>query len=174
MPKEKPVKFTSVLTRATFEYGGYYLPVPKTAAAKFEVKNGTRRVICTLNGKHTYQCAVLPNAKGFYIGTNKKIRDEVGITPGSKVAVELKKDESKYGMPMPAEFREVLKQDPEGNKLFHSLTPGKQRSILWFVGNVKDIDKRIQTALIFIEHLKRNDGKVVHDQLSDELKRPAL
>ena len=77
-------------------------------------------------------------------------------------------------MPMPAEFREVLKQDPEGNKLFHSLTPGKQRSILWFVGNVKDIDKRIQTALIFIEHLKRNDGKVVHDQLSDELKRPAL
>jgi uncharacterized protein YdeI (YjbR/CyaY-like superfamily) len=88
--------------------------------------------------------------------------------------LELIVDESKYGMPVPEEFAEVLNQDPEGDKLFHSLTPGKQRSILWFVGSVKDVDKRIQTALIFIEHLKRNDGKIIHDQLTEELKRPSF
>ena len=86
----KPVKFTSILTKSTGEYGGQYLPVPEKAALKFEKKNGTRRVVCTLNGTLTYQCAVLPNAKGFYIGTNKKIRDELKIEPGSEVTVELK------------------------------------------------------------------------------------
>jgi len=174
MAREKPIKFTSILTKSTGEYGGQYLPVPEKAAFKFEKKNGTRRVVCTLNGKLTYQCAVLPNAKGFYIGTNKKIRDELKIEPGSKVTVELKKDESKYGMPMPAEFNEVLKQDREGDKYFHALTPGKQRSILYWVGHEKDVDKRIQVSLIFIEHLKRNDGKIIHDELTNEVKRPAF
>jgi hypothetical protein len=37
---------------------------------------------------------------------------------------------------------------------------------------VKDIDKRIHTALIFIEHLKKNEGKIVPDELTAELKRP--
>ena len=75
---------------------------------------------------------------------------------------------------MPAEFNEVLKQDREADKYFHALTPGKQRSILYWVGHEKDVDKRIQVSLIFIEHLKRNDGKIVHDALTDELKRPAF
>ena len=174
MPKEKPIKFTSVLAEATFEYGGIYLPVTEKAALKFEKKNGTRRVVCTLNGKLTYQCAVLPHAKGFYIGTNKKIRDELGLVTGSKVTVELARDESKYGMPMPAEFKEVLKQDRQGHKYFHALTPGKQRSILYWVGHEKDVDKRIHIALIFIEHLKRNEGKIIHDELTEDLKRPML
>jgi uncharacterized protein YdeI (YjbR/CyaY-like superfamily) len=75
---------------------------------------------------------------------------------------------------MPAELHEVLKQDREGNKLFHSLTAGRQRSILYFVGKVKDIDKRIHTALIFIEHLKKNEGKIDQKQLQAELKRPVF
>ena len=174
MAREKPVKFSSVLTKSTGEYGGLYFPVPREVAEKFEVKNGTRRVVCTANGKLTFQCAVLPNKKGFYIGTNKSIRDALGITAGDKVKLEIKKDESKYGCPMPEEFQEVLNQDPEGDKLFHSLTPGKQRSILYYLGTIKDIDKRIQIGLIFIEHLKRNVGKIIHDQLTEELKRPAL
>jgi hypothetical protein len=170
----KPIKFKSILTKSTGEYGGLYFPVPLEMAEKFEVKNGTRRVVCTANSKLTFQCAVLPNSKGFYIGTNRSIRDTLGIKPGDKVELELKKDESKYGCPMPAEFQEVLNQDPEGDELFHSLTPGKQRSILYFVGSVKDVDKRISTALKVIEHLKRNDGKLVHETLHDELKRPSV
>ena len=75
---------------------------------------------------------------------------------------------------MPDELKEVLKQDREGNKLFHKMTAGKQRSILYWVGQVKDIDRRIHTALIFIEHLKRNEGKIVHNELMAELKRPIL
>ena len=170
----KPIKFKSVLTKSTGEYGGLYFPVPEKVAMKFEKQNGTRRVVCTANGKVTFQCAVLPHSKGFYIGTNKSIRDELEIEAGDEVQLELEKDESKYGCPMPEEFQEVLNQDREGDKLFHSLTPGRQRSLLYYVGSVKDIDKRIHTALIVIEHLKRNNGKIDSETFHEELKRPAL
>lgn len=75
---------------------------------------------------------------------------------------------------MPEEFREVLDQDPEGDRLFHALTPGLQRSMLYSIGKRKDIDKRIHTALVLIEHIKRNNGKVVYEELREELKRPAF
>ena len=174
MPKSSSLKFNSVLTKSANESGGLYFPVPEKIALKFEKEDGTRRVVCTANGTLTFQCAVLPHKKGFYIGTNKSIRDALGIKAGDKVELELRRDESKYGCPMPEEFREVLNQDPQGDKFFHSLTPGKQRSILYFVGSVKDIDKRINTALKVIEHLKRNDGKLVHESLHDELKPTSL
>ena len=61
---------------------------------------------------------------------------------------------------MPPEVKEVLKQDPEGNKLFHKLTPGKQRSMLYWLSRTKDIDRRIHETLIFVEHLKKNGAPV--------------
>jgi hypothetical protein len=168
----KPFKFKTILTKSTGEYGGLYFPVPAEIATRFELKNGTRRVVCTANGEYAFQCAVLPHSKGFYIGTNKTIRDAINIKAGDKVTLELVADESKYGMPMPEELQEVLNQDPEGDKLFHALTPGLQRSMLYSIGKRKDVDQRIHTALAIIEHLKRNDGKIDRDQLHEELKRP--
>jgi translation initiation factor IF-1 len=170
----KPVKFTSILTSSPVESGWHFIPVKAAVGAKFEKKDGTRRVVCTINGAETFQCALIPYDGGFTVIVNKAKREKLKIVAGDKVTVELKQDDSRYGLPMPEEFREVLNQDPDGDRVFHSLTAGKQRSILYFVGKVKDIDKRIVTALVFIEHLKKNDGKIVHDRLRDELKRPAF
>ena len=132
----------------------------------------SRRVVCTINDSESFQCALLPSDGDFVIVVNKVKRDKLKIGEGDPITVELAKDDSKYGLPMPAEFKEVLNQDPGGNKVFHSLTPGKQRSILYLIGKVKDIDKRIHTALVVIEHLKKNEGKIIGDQLQIELKRP--
>jgi hypothetical protein len=129
--------------------------------------------VCTLNGSHTFQCALLPwTNEGFCVVVNKMIRDKLGILDGSKVKVELKVDDSKYGLPMPRELREVLKQDREGDKLFHALTPGKQRTILYYVAKNKNIDRRIHMSLVVIEHLKKNEGKIIYPKLSAEMKRP--
>ena len=108
----------------------------------------------------------------FYIIVNKKKRDTLGIAAGDTVSVELVKDESKYGLPMPDEMREVLDQDPDGDRLFHTLTPGKQRTMLYYIGKWKDIDRRIHYALTVVEHLKSNDGKIIFKELGEELKRP--
>ncbi len=169
----KPIKFITRLTKALgYDSGWHFVPVKAKIGEKFEKKDGSRRVVCTINGAESFQCALLPSDGDFVIVVNKVKRDKLKIVDGDKITVELKADESKYGLPMPEELREVLDQDPDGDKLFHSLTPGKERSILYFVGKVKDIDRRIHTALIFIEHLKQNDGKIIQDTLQAELKRP--
>jgi hypothetical protein len=169
---KKTLKFKAELMRSPFESGWHFLLIEAKHGEKFEKKNGSRRVVCTINGALSFQCALQPWDGNYTIIVNKTKRDKLGIVAGEKVTVELANDESKYGLPMPAELREVLKQDREGDKLFHKLTAGKQRSILYWVGQVKDIDKRIHTALVFIEHLKKNEGKIVPDELTSELKRP--
>ncbi len=146
--------------------------VEKRIVAKFKFEDNYKRVICSMNGDTGFQCALLPWGDLFYIIVNKKKRDAIGIVEGDVVDVELVKDESKYGLPMPEELVEVLKQDDEGDRLFHALTPGKQRSLIYLVSGVKDIDKRIHTALIVVDHLKENDGKVIGNKLYEETKRP--
>lgn len=171
----KPIKFKTNLIRSRgHESGWHFIPVEAKVGETFEKKNGSRRVVCTINGSESFQCALLPSDGDFVIVVNKVKRDKLKIVAGDKITVELAEDDSRYGLPMPEELKEVLNQDPDGDQVFHSLTPGKQRSILYFIGKVKDVDRRIHAALIFVEHLKNNDGKIIHDQLQSELKRPLL
>ena len=169
---EKQVKFKTELVRSTTDSGWHFLLVKKEIVAKFGFEGKFKRVVCTINEGEGFQCALLPWGELFYIIVNKKKRDAIGIVAGDTVNVLLVKDESKYGLPMPEEFEEVLKQDPEGDKLFHGLTAGKQRSLLYQLSKPRDIDVRIHQALIIVEHLKENDGKIIDKVLYEELKRP--
>ncbi len=173
MPKgPRKYRFTAPLSKFAPESGWHFIPVDAAIGDKIKFDKGSRRIVCTLNGRECFQCALMPYDGSYFIMVNKKVRASLGIEPGDSVEVEIAKDESRYGLPMPEELREVLDQDPDGDRLFHNLTAGKQRSMLYFIGKFKDIDKRIHTSLIFIEHLKKNDGKLIHDELHAELKRP--
>lgn len=116
----------------------------------------------------------MPYDGEFTIVVNKERRKKLGITAGDKISVEIAADESEHGMPMPEELEEVLNQDPDGQTAFYSMTPGKRRSMMFYIGKIKDIDRRIHTALIFVDHIKRNNGKVIYEQLTAELKRPGF
>ncbi|MEO5905525.1 MAG: YdeI/OmpD-associated family protein, partial [Saprospiraceae bacterium] len=89
---------------------------------------------------------------------------------GSKINVSLKKDESEYGLPFPEELKELLDQDKEGNRLFHALTPGKQRNMIYAVSQVKNTDLRIHRAMIILQHLKKNKGKIDFRELNREMR----
>ncbi len=168
----KSIKFSTTIERSPETSGWHFLVIEKKTADKLSFSDQYKRVVCTINGAEPFQCALMPSGGRFYIIVNKKKRDALGIVAGDTVKVELVIDESKYGLPMPEELGEVLNQDPDGDRLFHALTAGKQRSMLYLLGNIKDIDKRIHAALIFIDHLKENDGKIVNTLLMEELKRP--
>ncbi|MDI1243231.1 MAG: YdeI/OmpD-associated family protein [bacterium] len=169
----KQVKLKAKFTNAAEQGGGWhFLIINRKYVDKLGFEGKSKRVLCSIKGSEPFACALMPWSDFFYIMVNKLRRAELGLNVGDSVDVVLEKDDSKYGMPMPEELQEVLNQDPEGSKLFHTLTAGKQRSMMWFIGKVKDNDKRIHTALIFIEHLKKNDGKIVHEYLQQELKRP--
>lgn len=81
MPKSvKPVKLTSVLKKS--KTGWYFLTVQPEIAKRFETDPKTRRVVCTLNGSHTFQCALSPNKGVYTIGINKPLRAELGVEEG--------------------------------------------------------------------------------------------
>lgn len=166
----RPVKLVSKVKRS--RTGWYFVEVPAEIAKRFETDPKTRRVVCTLNGSHTFQCALSPNKGVYTIGINKPLRAELGVEEGDEVSIYLEPDTSKYGAPMPEDFEEVLRQDEEGSRLFHALTGGMQRSLLYFIGNVKNVDRRIELGLIVLQHLKDNDGKVIGDRLQEDIKRP--
>ena len=168
------VKFKTELTRSPADSGWHFLVVTKEIVAKLEFTGKFKRIVCTINGSEGFQCALMPSGGLFYIIVNKEKRDAIGIVAGDTVDVLLEKDESKYGLPMPEEFEEVLKQDPDGDRMFHALTEGKQRSILYQLSKPKDIDVRIHQALLIVEHMKENDGKIIDKQLYEELKRPVF
>ncbi len=165
MATPESVKFESTLevTDSTPSY--HILRVPRELVIPFEFKGNLRRVICMLNGVETFNCSLFPSKGDYFVTLNKKLRDRLSIELGDTVTVELKKDESKYGMPMPEEFAEVLRQDADGHVLFNKLSPGDQRLMLKLIVFVKDPDRRIARGLTGIELLKRSDGKFnYHDQ----------
>ncbi len=173
MPKRSDsIEFKTTLEKAGNDSGWYFIRVSAKQAAAFDFDGKGRRVVCTLNGRVKYQCALMPSRGDFVIIVNKKNREILGAVEGSPLSVLLEMDTSKYGLPMPKEFKEVLRQDRDGDRLFHSLTAGKQRTLIYAVGNIKNIDRRIHNALIIIQHLKDNSGKIDFPKLGEELKRP--
>lgn len=159
MSADERVKFRAKLEITDSDPPWHILRVPKAKVASFGFKGNLRRVVCTLNGTETFNCALFPSRGNYFITLNKKLRDKLRLEVGSSVAIELEKDASKYGMPMPREFAEVLRQDPEGEALFNALSPGNQRLMLKLIVFVKDVDKRIARSIAGIELLKRSDGK---------------
>lgn len=131
-----------------------YLEVPKEVVD--ELGTMKIRLLCTVNGTLTFQCGLMALGEGrAYISINAKRMKQLGVTLGSRVSVALEKDNSKYGMPVPEELEELLKQDTEGKRRFDKLTPAMQRYIIFYVAGVKSKQLRLDRAILLIENLKR-------------------
>ena len=146
--------------------------MPQEIAAHFIGKKN-KRVICSFrDGEKKIHCALMPDGiGGWFINMNKALRKELKIELLDEIAVELKEDLSKYGMAMPDELEELLKLDPEGDKIFHELTAGKQRTLIHHVGKYKNTDTRLTKALIIVNYLKEVQGKLDWKELNEAFKR---
>lgn len=164
------VKFESTLEVTDSNPPWHILRVEKALVADFGFKGNLRRVVCTLNGLETFNRALFPSKGNYFITLSKKLREKLRLEVGDTVTVELARDESKYGMPMPEEFAEVLSQDPEGDRLFNALSPGNQRLMLKLIMFVKDVDKRIARSLVGVELLKRSNGKFEYHLQHDAMR----
>jgi hypothetical protein len=162
--------FTSILERSDNKLWGAHFRVPVDVEKKL-IDKKSRRVICTLNGVEEYQCAILHYRTRLpVISVNQTLRKKLRLDFGSEVDVVLKRDSSEYGLPLADELKELFRQDKEGSKLFHSLTRGKQRTLLYIVAQGKTTDKRIESALVIMQHLKTNKGRIDYRKLSQSLR----
>ncbi|MBK9981924.1 MAG: DUF1905 domain-containing protein [Saprospiraceae bacterium] len=165
------MEFTAKLENFNTKLWTWHIKVPNPIA-KYFLDQGDKRVICMLNETAAVQCAIMPAGDGvFFININKKLRDQLKLKEGSKVNVTLEKDKSEYGLPFPEELKELLDQDAAGNKWFHALPPGKQRNIIYYVGQMKNPDLRIHRGMVFLEHLKRNKGKLNFREILDDFQK---
>ena len=147
----------------------YHIPVSNDIAEQF-VGGEDRRVKCTLNEEVITHTALMPKDGQFYILVNREIRNRLGLKLGDEITVKLEKDTSTYGMPMPEELAVMLGQDEEANRLFHLLTPGKQRSLIYIVSKVKSTQSRINKALGIVDHLKMAAGQLDFKLLNERIK----
>lgn len=88
---------------------------------------------------------------------SKAKQKELGVSLNDKLTVQLFKDNSKYGVEMPEELEAVLISDFEAFEIFESLTPGKQRSIIYFIKRMNGVQKKVDKALLLCENLKRGN-----------------
>ena len=165
------MKFKAKLEQLDSSVWGQHIIVPTKVSKKLIAETKNKRVICNVNGEFSFHAALMPKGDGIYfVNFSKQNSKKFGLIEGDMLNIELVKDESKYGIPMPEEFQELLYQDVEGNELFHALTPGKQRSLLHIIGTVKSPDIRIRKGLIMLNHLRSNKGKLDFRQLNQDFK----
>lgn len=155
METDNTVHFTTFVGDETW---GHCLTVPPIYAEMFKSKDKSRRVVCILNDVLTLHCAIMPHGNGWVISMNKANLKKLGLKIGSPVEVQMSKDDSEFGLPMPEELEEVLAQDDRAKSYFDSLTAGKKRSLIHWVSSVKNADKRIERALAIAEKLIETKG----------------
>lgn len=154
--------------QSEFQYIG--ISVPRDVLKTFAQTNN-RRTNCTINNSFAFPAALLPDGKdNFFITINKQRIKSNKLKVGESVFVKIEEDTSRYGMPLPEEMKELFEQDDEGSALFHKLTIGKQRTLIYQVLKIKSSQLRINKAIAFIEYLKSSNGKLDFKELSLFLK----
>ena len=162
------MKFNSKLDRFATVLWDQHIEVPNEAFQQFK----SDRIICTINQQVSFPCALTSKGEGVYfIRVNKPNREKLQIQLGDEVSVELKNDESKYGLPLPVEMEALLDQDSTFNAFFHALTPGKQRNLLYIVGLPKTSQTRINKAIVIANHLVSRKGKLDFKILHEDFKK---
>ncbi len=143
----------------------YHFKIPDRISHNL-LKEG-KRVICTINNSTSFQCGILSAGDlGYFVNVNAAIRKQAKIDWHDEVSLTLKSDTSKYGLPIPEVFKELLEQDIAFDTIFHDLTKGKQRSLLHLVNTFKREQKQLEKTMIIRDYLIQVKGKLDYKELN--------
>jgi hypothetical protein len=139
----------------------HYLEVSSEALTQLndhtETGKFNQRVIIKINDSIEWQAGIVALGEGKgYITLSKARMKSLDVHLGDTLSFTLTKDTSEYGHEYPRELEEVLLQDPEAKQRFEQLSPGKQRTLIYYILQVKSSDKRIERSLLFMNNLKRS------------------
>lgn len=137
----------------------HYLHIPSEVLSKLnngeEIGKFNQRVIVRVNDNVEWQAGVVALGEGnAYIAISMARMKKLRIERYDNVHISLVKDNSQYGHEFPLELLEVLAQDSEADRRFKSLTPGKQRTLIYYILQAKSSEKRIEKSVLFMQNLK--------------------
>lgn len=118
----------------------------------------------------TLQSGLMSNGDMYTIYFKKELAQKLGLEEDDEVDITIEKDHSEYGLPMPESFEVLLDQDDEGRQYFKALTMGKQRSLVYIVSKVKNVDSQLAKGLAILHHLKEANGKLDFKRLNEVIK----
>ncbi len=151
-------------------YGRHFI-VPDEIVRKMTEERTDKRVIINIDGHADMHAGMMPKKDYFFILLNKQNCTQFGIDIGDQFTVDIRPDDSKYGMMMPRELEEYLLQDEILSHYFEMLTPGKKRSLIHIIAKLKSTDKRIEKSHIIAQHLKRRRGMLDFKELNEDFKK---
>lgn len=160
---------TTTLEKFDSNLWAYHLPIPQAIAEKY-IDGNNRRIKCTFSDQSTIQTALMPSTDYWFILANADLRKKLNLSVGNEVTISIEKDHTDYGMEMPESFSVLLDQDPEGKDFFDALTPGKKRTLIYLVANVKNVDSQLRKGMAILDHLKETNGKIDFKQLNQKIK----
>lgn len=162
--------YTTHLQQLKSNVWGYAVDIPLDIALQLKEDN-ISRVVCSINSAIEFQTGLTPNGNSeLFITLNKDIVKQLHLSVGEQVTINLKQDESKYGLPVCEEFHEFLTQDEEFNHLFHQLTPGKQRNLIYIASHPKTSPTRLRKSLAIVDYLKSTNGHLDFKELNETIK----
>ena len=171
------VQLTVPLTRADegTEYAGVYATVfliPRSALGEILARErNANRVIYRINGGPPLHVGMMHDGQGdYFITVNKELRRTYHLDIGDEATLTIEPDDSEYGLPVPEEVSELWNLDPEARRVFHSLSPGHQRNLLYQIDKLKRPETRAKRTVQFHDYLKAVNGKLDYRELNAYLK----
>jgi len=162
--------FQTTISKFEDSLWGFHVKIPDEIYKEFAAEK-IKRVLMKLDDSEQLHSGFMPEGDGkYFLMLSKDVMKKLQLALGQSVEVNIVKDTTRYGMPISDEMKELLELDPEGEVLFHKLTPGKIRSLLHIVNKYKSSDKRIEKSVIILEHLKANNGKLDFKALHEAFK----
>lgn len=127
------------------------LPIPDDVAETLQAQ-GAKRVEGEIND-HPVNLAIAtsPAIDGFFLWAGKSLLDEIGIAPGDRFEVTLRKANADK-VEMPDDVILALRQ-AERSDLWNALTPGKQRGLLHGINTAKRPETRIKRITKMVSDL---------------------
>ncbi|RAJ16857.1 YdeI/OmpD-associated family protein [Olleya aquimaris] len=136
----------------------YSVIIPEKHVQPFVDKKLSRvKIKASFNEQSIEYHAALKKEKTGLVRTyfSKAKQKELGIFVNDYFTIQLFEDQSKYGVEMPESLDAVLLSDYEAFQIFESFTPGKQRSIIYAIKRIKNVQTQVDKSIIMTDNLKR-------------------
>ncbi len=146
MSDADPYSFVAPLLRTEEGMTQHYVPLPAEVADRLQA-DGVRRVVGTMNG-YPVNRGVMNNRHGeHFLLLGLPLMRDVGVGVGDPVEVVVRPDPEPARIEMAEEFEIALEQDAEAGARFYAMTPGRRRSLNYYVVSAKRPETRIKRAL---------------------------